>query len=142
MVTELVLVRHGESEGNVAAAVARAEDAEEIRVPARDADVRLTELGRQQAVAAGAGGHGGRSPRWDLGRSGCCGCCCRAAGRATGTPQVGSLGWRRRAQRSLSSCTGHLSSLCAGPLPEQGLVYDVASFYLSDKATRPMPWFI
>jgi broad specificity phosphatase PhoE len=50
-VTELVLIRHGESEGNVAAAVARETGAEVIDVPARDADVELSPLGRQQSEA-------------------------------------------------------------------------------------------
>ena len=50
---ELLLVRHGESEGNVAAARARSSGAEEIDVPARDADVRLSDLGRDQAAALG-----------------------------------------------------------------------------------------
>jgi broad specificity phosphatase PhoE len=52
-VSELVLVRHGESAGNVAAAAAHDENAEEIDVPARDADVDLSELGRRQAIAVG-----------------------------------------------------------------------------------------
>ena len=52
-VRELVLVRHGESEGNVAAAAARAAGAEMIDVPARDADVVLSRLGREQAAAVG-----------------------------------------------------------------------------------------
>jgi broad specificity phosphatase PhoE len=52
-VRELLLVRHGESEGNVAAAEARAADAEVIDVPARDADVVLSPLGREQAEAVG-----------------------------------------------------------------------------------------
>ncbi|MCW2817272.1 MAG: phosphoglycerate mutase, partial [Marmoricola sp.] len=46
---ELLLVRHGESEGNVAAARAHETGAEQIDVPARDADVRLSDLGREQA---------------------------------------------------------------------------------------------
>jgi broad specificity phosphatase PhoE len=49
----LLLVRHGESEGNLAAAAANAERAEEIDVPARDPDVRLSDLGRLQAEAVG-----------------------------------------------------------------------------------------
>jgi broad specificity phosphatase PhoE len=53
-VTELLLIRHGESQGNVAAARARASGAEELDVPARDADVDLSDLGRQQASAVGA----------------------------------------------------------------------------------------
>jgi broad specificity phosphatase PhoE len=52
-VTELILVRHGESEGNVAAARAHGTGAHEIDVPARDADVVLSDLGRQQASAVG-----------------------------------------------------------------------------------------
>jgi glucosyl-3-phosphoglycerate phosphatase len=48
-VRELLLVRHGESEGNVAAAEAHSSGAEEIAVPARDADVGLSDLGRAQA---------------------------------------------------------------------------------------------
>lgn len=46
-------MRHGESEGNLAAAQAHAAGAEEIAVASRDADVDLTDLGRQQAVALG-----------------------------------------------------------------------------------------
>ena len=52
-VSELLLVRHGESEGNVAAAEAHDSGAEELDVPARDADVDLSDLGREQAVALG-----------------------------------------------------------------------------------------
>jgi broad specificity phosphatase PhoE len=52
-VRELLLVRHGESEGNVAAAEARVAGAEVIDVPARDADVALSSLGREQAAAVG-----------------------------------------------------------------------------------------
>ena len=52
-VSELMLVRHGESDGNVAAAAAHEADAEEIDVPARDPDVRLSDLGREQAAAVG-----------------------------------------------------------------------------------------
>lgn len=52
-VSELVLIRHGESQGNVAAAQAHAAQAHEIDVPARDADVDLSDLGREQAAAAG-----------------------------------------------------------------------------------------
>lgn len=54
-VRELLLLRHGESEGNVAAARASAAGAEVIDVPARDPDVGLSDLGRSQARAvAGA----------------------------------------------------------------------------------------
>jgi broad specificity phosphatase PhoE len=54
-VAELVLVRHGESMGNVAAAVAHEADAEVIEVGQRDADVPLSEVGVRQATALGAG---------------------------------------------------------------------------------------
>lgn len=54
-ISELLLVRHGESEGNVAAAEANASGAEEIAVPARDPDVELSDLGRAQARAVGTG---------------------------------------------------------------------------------------
>jgi broad specificity phosphatase PhoE len=54
-VAELVLVRHGESLGNVAAAVAYEADAEVIDVGTRDADVELSEHGRDQARALGTG---------------------------------------------------------------------------------------
>ena len=52
-VSELLLVRHGESEGNVAAARAHEAGAHEIDVPARDPDVALSDLGREQAAAVG-----------------------------------------------------------------------------------------
>ncbi len=52
-ISELLLVRHGESEGNQAAADADAAGAEEIDVPARDPDVVLSSLGRSQARAVG-----------------------------------------------------------------------------------------
>jgi broad specificity phosphatase PhoE len=51
---ELLLVRHGESVGNVAAAAAHSSGDHLIDVPARDADVTLSALGRQQAEAVGA----------------------------------------------------------------------------------------
>jgi broad specificity phosphatase PhoE len=51
--TELLLVRHGESLGNVAAAQARQTGAEVIDVPARDADVELSPTGVEQAEALG-----------------------------------------------------------------------------------------
>ncbi len=50
---ELILVRHGQSEGNVAAEAAQRAKLERIDVPARDADVVLSETGRQQAAALG-----------------------------------------------------------------------------------------
>ena len=50
---ELILVRHGESEGNVAATEARLAGAEVIPVPARDADVELSSTGQAQALALG-----------------------------------------------------------------------------------------
>ncbi len=52
---ELVLIRHGESEGNVAATEAALAGAEIIEVPARDADVNLSTTGREQAKALGTG---------------------------------------------------------------------------------------
>jgi broad specificity phosphatase PhoE len=52
-VSELLLIRHGESQGNVAAAEAHSAGAQQIDVPARDADVDLSELGRRQAQAVG-----------------------------------------------------------------------------------------
>ncbi|MBA4100963.1 MAG: histidine phosphatase family protein [Arthrobacter sp.] len=51
---ELLLIRHGESEGNVAATGARMAGAEVIAVPARDADVNLSGTGQEQAKALGA----------------------------------------------------------------------------------------
>ena len=50
---QLVLVRHGQSTGNVADARARAEHAELVDVGERDADVPLSALGREQARAVG-----------------------------------------------------------------------------------------
>ncbi|WP_408898036.1 histidine phosphatase family protein [Nocardioides sp. R1-1] len=50
----LVLVRHGESLGNQAAAAARASGAEALELRERDADVPLSETGRHQARALGA----------------------------------------------------------------------------------------
>jgi broad specificity phosphatase PhoE len=51
--TELLLVRHGESQGNVAATMAGQAGALVIEVPARDADVELSGTGREQALALG-----------------------------------------------------------------------------------------
>jgi broad specificity phosphatase PhoE len=50
---ELVLVRHGESTGNVAREEAEQSGADAIPVEARDADVPLSPLGHQQAQAFG-----------------------------------------------------------------------------------------
>jgi probable phosphoglycerate mutase len=50
---ELWLVRHGESVANVAAIRAEAQGLELIPVPVRDADVPLSERGREQAEALG-----------------------------------------------------------------------------------------
>ena len=64
---ELVLIRHGESEGNVAATEAGLAGAEIIEVPARDADVNLSETGRQQAKALGTAWAGlGENSRPDV----------------------------------------------------------------------------
>ena len=49
----LILVRHGQSEGNVAAESAERERLERIAVPSRDPDITLSELGREQADAVG-----------------------------------------------------------------------------------------
>lgn len=54
MTSRLVLVRHGESEGNVAATRAERAGAETVDVPWRDADTPLTATGEQQARALGA----------------------------------------------------------------------------------------
>lgn len=55
MVTELILIRHGESMGNLAAAAAHAAGAEEIMVGHRDPDVPLSPVGLDQARALGVG---------------------------------------------------------------------------------------
>jgi broad specificity phosphatase PhoE len=55
VVEELVLVRHGESMGNIAAAAARASGAEQIDIGQRDPDVSLSPVGLAQAHALGAG---------------------------------------------------------------------------------------
>jgi broad specificity phosphatase PhoE len=52
-VTELILVRHGESIGNVAREEAESSGALSIAMPMRDADVPLSELGIEQARALG-----------------------------------------------------------------------------------------
>jgi 2,3-bisphosphoglycerate-dependent phosphoglycerate mutase len=52
-VRELILVRHGQSEGNVAAEAAARDRLDKIEVPARDPDVVLSETGRKQATALG-----------------------------------------------------------------------------------------
>lgn len=49
--TELIIVRHGESAGNEAAARANASGAEVITIDRRDADVALSAVGVQQAKA-------------------------------------------------------------------------------------------
>ncbi len=49
--TELIIIRHGESAGNEAAARANAAGAEVITIDRRDADVALSALGVQQAQA-------------------------------------------------------------------------------------------
>jgi broad specificity phosphatase PhoE len=54
-VSELVLVRHGESMGNAAAAAAHAASADVIEVEHRDADVPLSGVGVEQAKALGLG---------------------------------------------------------------------------------------
>ncbi|MGI8332366.1 histidine phosphatase family protein [Actinomadura scrupuli] len=49
----LIMVRHGESTGNVARAAAMDTGLEEMDIPQRDADVPLSDNGRAQAVALG-----------------------------------------------------------------------------------------
>ncbi len=51
--SELVLVRHGESVGNLADTAARDEDAERLDLSARDADVELSPNGEEQARTLG-----------------------------------------------------------------------------------------
>jgi probable phosphoglycerate mutase len=51
MVNKLWLIRHGESIGNVAATQAEIEGLDVIRLDIRDADVPLSETGREQAAA-------------------------------------------------------------------------------------------
>lgn len=51
--SELVLVRHGESTGNVADRKARTSGAERLDLDVRDADVPLSDTGREQAEAVG-----------------------------------------------------------------------------------------
>ena len=53
-VHELVVIRHGESSGNAAAAAANAAGADVITVDRRDADVALSPVGVEQAQALGA----------------------------------------------------------------------------------------
>ena len=53
MVDQLVLVRHGESAGNEAAAAARVAGAEVLAIPDREPDVPLTAVGLGQAAALG-----------------------------------------------------------------------------------------
>lgn len=50
-VTRLLLIRHGESEGNVAASAAERTGAPVIELDTRDADVELSPVGREQAEA-------------------------------------------------------------------------------------------
>ena len=51
--SQLWLVRHGESAANVAASAAERRGLDRIEVPWRDADVPLTDLGGEQAVTLG-----------------------------------------------------------------------------------------
>lgn len=52
-VTRLLLIRHGESEGNVAASEAERAGSPVIALDIRDADVELSPVGREQAEALG-----------------------------------------------------------------------------------------
>jgi ribonuclease H / adenosylcobalamin/alpha-ribazole phosphatase len=49
----LWIIRHGESAGNVASAIAEREGSERFRLDMRDADVPLSQRGEQQALALG-----------------------------------------------------------------------------------------
>jgi broad specificity phosphatase PhoE len=51
---ELLLIRHAESTANVAGAAVEGSDAETVEMPVRDADVPLTDYGRDQASAIAA----------------------------------------------------------------------------------------
>ena len=51
---DLIIVRHGQSVGNVAAESAERAKLERIDVPVRDPDIELSELGHEQAAAVGA----------------------------------------------------------------------------------------
>ncbi|MDO5699100.1 MAG: histidine phosphatase family protein [Dermatophilus congolensis] len=51
--SELVLIRHGESVGNVADRVAREKDAHHLELDYRDADTPLSDVGEEQASAVG-----------------------------------------------------------------------------------------
>jgi broad specificity phosphatase PhoE len=51
--TQLLLIRHGESEGNVAAATAARDRLDVVPVTARDADVPLSPTGVEQATSLG-----------------------------------------------------------------------------------------
>ncbi|MCU1501986.1 MAG: histidine phosphatase family protein [Ilumatobacteraceae bacterium] len=52
--SELWLLRHGQSQGNVIRDAARHSDLETLAIPDRDMDVPLSDLGREQAAAFGA----------------------------------------------------------------------------------------
>jgi broad specificity phosphatase PhoE len=54
VVSELILIRHGQSASNVAFPAADAEGLLESGLTGRDADVELTDVGRRQAAAVGA----------------------------------------------------------------------------------------
>jgi probable phosphoglycerate mutase len=54
VVSELIVIRHGQSTSNVAFPAADAKGLLDSGLTGRDADVQLTELGRRQAAAVGA----------------------------------------------------------------------------------------
>jgi broad specificity phosphatase PhoE len=62
--TQLLLIRHGESEGNVAAATASRERLDVVPVTARDADVPLSATGVEQATSLGLWLHGDGRGLW------------------------------------------------------------------------------
>jgi glucosyl-3-phosphoglycerate phosphatase len=63
-VNEVILVRHGESLGNVASAAADRDRAEAMDLDVRDADVELSDLCRSQARAVGHWLAGLSADRW------------------------------------------------------------------------------
>ena len=52
-ISKLMLVRHGESAGNLARNLAESKKLSAIDIPMRDTDVPLSDLGERQALALG-----------------------------------------------------------------------------------------
>ncbi|MCT1516903.1 hypothetical protein M3G71_16850, partial [Dietzia cercidiphylli] len=61
--SRLLLVRHGQSVGNIADDEARAAGAHRLDLDYRDADTPLSDTGFTQASAGGGGGRAPRRPR-------------------------------------------------------------------------------